>query len=439
MKLSFYLFILAVLYAVSAENLESTDIKCKAKQLVKCQAEYSKCVMKNILNSTTCLDDFKACKERKCQSDNNLNYFEPTKDNVKILGRAKYQDGYLWVGVTDAGIEYTFNGKTTVIDVTADAAAYSEETPAYIGIYADGEVYQKTLIKEKNTEFTVNFDKKGKHTVTFIKLSESERGSIRINEIRADVNKIKPTAQKKRKIEFVGDSITCAYGVDGTETDHYSTDTQDGTKSYAYLTAKKFDADYSIYAHSGFAILSCVSFDGERTPMSTIPPIYDKLGLTFGPNEFDDGTYELQTTPWDLNEYVPDLIVINLGTNDASYFDTIDESKVPSEKLAFIQNYEDFLAQLRGYYPKAEILCTYGTMGQEVYPEIEQAVNNYIEKTNDTHVNIYKFNVQNIDKNGLGADGHPNVQSQIEAAHELIDVIEKTYKWKPNPKVNIDL
>jgi len=365
--------------------------------------------------------------------------FEPTKSNVKILGRANYQDGYLWFALTDSGIEYSFNGKTTIINVTADTRAHSEETPAYIGIYADGEVYQKTLIKEKNTQFTVNFDNKGKHTVTFIKLSESERGSIRINEIRADVNKIKPTAEKNKKIEFIGDSITCAYGVDGTETDHYATDTQDGTKSYAYLTAKKFDADYSIYAHSGFAILSCVSFDGERTPMSTIPPIYDKLGFTFGPNEFDDGTYELHTTEWNLKEYTPDLIVINLGTNDASYFVTIDESKVPSEKVAFIQTYVDFLSQLRSYYPKAEILCTYGIMGQEIYTEIEQAVNTYIESTDDKHVNIYKFNVYNIEKNGLGADGHPNVQSQIDAAHELIDVIEKTYGWKPDSKVKIDI
>ena len=57
-------------------------------------------------------------------------------------------------------------------------------------------------------------------------------------------------------------------------------------------------------------------------------PVYDKLGVTFGSeffvlgnNEFDDGTYELLSTVWnDFGIYVPDLIVINLGTNDAFYF-----------------------------------------------------------------------------------------------------------------------
>lgn len=247
-------------------------------------------------------------------------------------------------------------------------------------------------------------------------------------------------------IEFIGDSITCAFGVNGNETDHFSTSIQDGTKSYAYLTAKKFDADYSIVAYSGFAILSAVSFTGERTPDTTLPPIYDKLGFTFGSeffsvgtNEFDDGTYQLQNTTWnDYNKYNPDLIVINLGTNDAFYFTSIDQSKVAAETEVFIKNYVDFLVKLRRKYRKAEILCTYGIMGQDIVSTIEQAVKKYIRKTHDKHVHTYWFNVQNIEKNGLGADTHPNAASQIDAAHELVDEIKRLYKWRTNKKVNID-
>ena len=371
--------------------------------------------------------------------------FEPTKNNVKILGRGKYQDGYLWFALTDSGIEYTFNGKTTIISVTADTKAYSKEVPAYIAIYADGEVYNKTLITQKNTDFTVNFDKKGKHTVTFIKLSEALYGSLRINEIKADVKKIKPTTEKKKKIEFIGDSITCAYGVDGTEADTYSTATQDGSKSYAYLTAKKLNADYSLVSYSGYAILSAVTFDGERTPNTALPEFYDKLGIavgeamfTLGKNEFDDGSYELQSTPWNPNEFVPDLIVINLGTNDSFYFYTIDQSKVAAETEVFVQKYEEFLAQLRKIYPNTEILCTYGAMGQYIVSDIERAVNNYINKTGDSHVHYYWFNEQNAEKNGMGADTHPNAKSQRDSANELIAEIEKLYGWKVDKKVDID-
>jgi len=372
--------------------------------------------------------------------------FEPTKKNVKFLGRANYQDGYLWFGLTDSGIEYRFNGKTTTINVTADARAYSPETPAQVGIYVDGKIYNKTIITEKNNNFTINFDKKGNHDITFVKLTEAEFGSLRINEITADAKKIKPTSQKKKSIEFIGDSITCAYGVDGTEEDHFNTVLQDGSKSYAYLTAKKFNADYSIVAFSGFAILSAISFTGERTPDTALPPVYDKLGVTFGNeffvlgnNEFDDGTYELQSTVWDdYGKYAPDLIVINLGTNDAFYFTSIDPSKVESEQAVFVQNYEDFLVRLRSLYPKTKILCTLGMMGQEVCPLVEQAVNNYVENTGDKRVKLYKFNVQDVEKNGIGADGHPNAKSQLDGAHELVKAIEDIYGWKSDKKINID-
>ena len=451
MKLNLYLFILAVISTVSVYatkpnidlsilDLDITDkineSKCKVNKLISCQVQYNQCFLKNVLNIKKCIEEFKSCIVKKCKSED-LNSFEPNKDNVKILGRAIYQNGYLWFGMTDSGVEYTFNGKTTTISVTADTASFSEDNPAYIAIYADDEVYEKTLIKEKDTDFTVNFDKKGKHTVTFIKLSESERGSLRINEIKADVKKIIPTPEKKKKIEFLGDSITCAYGIDGTGSDTFSTTIQDGSKSYAYLTAKKFDADYSIVAHSGICIFKNVPFNGDDTPF-VLPPLYDKLGLTMGPNIYDDGVFFLQETTWDFKQYEPDLIVINLGTNDDYYFLFIDESLIDSEKSAFIQSYEDFITYLRNIYPNAEILCTLGMMGQALYPEIEQAVNNYTTKTGDSHVHSFKFSVQDAEKNGLGADGHPNAKSHLIATQELVDEIEKLYGWKSDPNVKID-
>jgi len=457
MKLNFYFLILTVCSTVLAFNpidfnkLNSEifkkidNAKCKAHQLLKCQIEYNHCVLKNIFNVRSCIEDFRSCIEDECQSED-LNSFEPTKDNVKYLGRANYQDDYLWFALTGTGIEYTFTGKKTVIKVTADTHAYSEPDPAHIAIYADGEIYEKTLITQKETDFTVIFDKKGKHTVAFIKLSESLKGSLRITEIKADSNKIKPTPEKKKKIEFIGDSITCGYGVDGTEADTFSSATEDGTKTYAYLTAKKFDADYSIVAYSGFAILSAVSFTGERTPDTALPVFYDKLGVaagdimfTLGNNEFDDGTYELHDTVWDdYGTYSPDLIVINLGTNDSFYFYTIDPSNVPGETEVFVQKYEDFLAQLRAVYPNTEILCTYGSMGQYIISDIERAINNYINNTGDSHVHYFWLNEQNYEENGYGADTHPNVQSQIDSAHELIDEIERLYGWRPDPSVDID-
>ncbi|ORX84897.1 hypothetical protein BCR32DRAFT_291057 [Anaeromyces robustus] len=433
---------------------DTFDYKCKGEQTKLCYEDFNKC-----LRGIKCISDLHKCNkitrlcteimisnffyrpesESESEDENGLRAFEPTKENVKVLGRANYQDGYLWFALTNAGIEYKFTGKTTVINVTGDTTSYGEENPARIKIYADNKLYLDTILTEKDTDFTVNFDKAGSHVVTFLKVSEAERGSIRINEIKADAKKIKPTEDAAKKIEFIGDSITCAYGVDGVVGDVFSTRSEDGTLSYAYKTAQKFHADVSMVAYSGFAILSCYAFTGERFTEAALPQYYDKLGYSFEPNEFDDGVAQLQNTFWDYREFIPDLVVINLGTNDNSYFLSIDESKVPDEKVAFIEEYEKFLAQIRANYPNAEILCVLGMMGQEVYPEIEQAVKNYTSKTGDKHVNAFKMNVQNTEENGLAVDGHPAAQSHVDATYELVGEIERLYGWKSDPKVNIEL
>jgi len=458
MKLNLSLLLLVVANVastVSAKNEKSSnsylicssnDLECQKNQINLCNYDYNNC-LNDMTTKNNCNKIRKLCKElsktygdKKCATSEYS--FEPTTDNVRILGRANYYEeegGYLWFGLTGSGVEYSFTGKTTTINVTADTTAYSEDMPAHIIIYADGETYLDTVITEKITDFTVKFDKPGKHVVRFIKVSEAERGSIRINEIKADSKKIKPTHSEKLKMEFIGDSITCAYGVDDTGFGNFSTRTQDGTKSYAYKTALKFHADISVVAYSGFAILSCYSFDGGRTPDSTVPAIYDRLGFSFAPNEFDDGTYELQNATWDQQQYIPDLVVINLGTNDSAYFQSIDPAKVPSETEAFVEAYEDFLHQIRALYPKAKILCTLGMMGQEVFPQIEEAVENYIKETGDKTVKTLKFNVQDEENNGLGVDGHPSAQSHVDAAYELIEAIEKLYGWKSDPNVNIEL
>ncbi|ORX65062.1 hypothetical protein BCR32DRAFT_189848, partial [Anaeromyces robustus] len=361
-----------------------------------------------------------------------VNSFKVTRDNVKVFGRAinDANNSYLWFGLTDAGIEYAFTGTTTTITVAADNGAYSSENPARIAIYADGKLDSDVLIKDKTSKFTVTFNSNGRHIVRLIKLSECANGSIRLTEIEADSNKIEPTAAGNKKIEFVGDSITCGYGVDGTE-GTFSTKTEDGSKTYAYIAAQSLNADYSMFSFSGFGIISGYSTNGERSKDSTIPPIYDKLGFSYWSQfENDSSITQLKDVKWDPKAFEPDLVVINLGTNDNSYMNSINSAdKKASEAEAFTEEYENFISTIRSTHPKAEILCTLGIMGQDLYPQIEKAVSNYKTKTGDTKVNAFKFNVQNTEKNGKGIDWHPAPKSHSEAANELVNEINKLYGW----------
>jgi len=357
-----------------------------------------------------------------------LNTFQPSKENVKILGRGLYleKEGSLWFGLTDSGVEYKFNGKSTTISLTADSSAASTDNPARIVILADGELYKDDTVKSVESEFDVTFETSGEHIVRFMKVSECPNGSVRITAIKADAEKIEPTADAEKKIEFIGDSITCAYGVDGTE-GTFSTKTEDGTKSYAYLASKQLNADYSMVSFSGFGIISGYSTDGTRNLVSTVPQYYDKLGFSYW-NQFGSDITQLKEVSWDASQFVPDLVIINLGTNDNSYMQNVKGDRA-KEEADFVEEYVKFIEQIRSVHPDAEILCTLGIMGQELYPQIEEAVSTYKAASGDEKVNAYKFNQQNINKNGKGIDWHPAPQSHVEAAEELVAEIKKLYGW----------
>ena len=88
-----------------------------------------------------------------------------------------------------------------------------------------------------------------------IKLSESPMSAVGIEAFAEGSAEALP--EKPLKIEFIGDSITCGYGVDDEDENHqFTTATEDVTKAYAYKTAKALDAEYSMFSASGYGIVS---------------------------------------------------------------------------------------------------------------------------------------------------------------------------------------
>jgi len=367
--------------------------------------------------------------------DTLINSFEPTKENVKIIGRAKYMDGSLWVCNVDSGIEFKINGKSATIVVSTDSiyGSLGADTPARLLVYGDGKVVLDVLTKEETTELNVEFDEAGEHTVHLMKTSECQHGSIYIDEIKTDSEIISPTPSKDKKIEFVGDSITAAVGALTKECEYFSTQS-DGSYSYALKVAQKLDVDYSIYAYGGFGVYG----EPRKGHEYLIPPLYEKLGyLNWNFDHPENTTLVMSEVEWDGSEFEPDLIFVNLGTNDAFYIRGLKEEEREAEQLNFSNAYKDFIAQIRSVHPNAEILCTIGMMGQFLYEEIENAVNAYVEETKDDKVRAFPLSEENLELNGPGFSGHPSIFSHVFAANEVVEEIEAVYGWKSDPNVDI--
>ncbi|WEK53548.1 MAG: SGNH/GDSL hydrolase family protein [Candidatus Cohnella colombiensis] len=352
-----------------------------------------------------------------------MKIFKATDDNVKLLGRTYEYNDALWLALSGSGVEFSFYGTKAEITLKGDQIASSSSNHARIGIYVNGARVIDDLLNESRKTYTVfNSDTEQNVTVRVVKLSEAAMSTVGIHEISVDAKEgITPTQTNVHKIEFIGDSITAGYGVDDENKDHhFSTATEDVTKTYAYKTALALQADYSIVAYSGFGIISGYTSNDHKADSQLVPNYYDKVGMSYG--KFD-GTLAAQSVSWDFNRFIPELIVINLGSNDDSY--TKDDADKQAE---YARQYVEFLKQIRGNNANATILCTLGIMGDRLFPLVEQAVADYTKETGDNKIGTMKFDVQSA-VDGYAADWHPTEATQSKAAEKLIAKIKVFMNW----------
>jgi len=349
--------------------------------------------------------------------------FLPTKEYVRAIGRTMVTDNSLWLVHSGTGCEFTFTGTSATVKLKPDSSFMNRNNQARVAIYVNGERVVDDMVDKMEKVYTV-FESETVETCTVrvVKLSEAAYSTFGISAIEATcIGAIEPTEASDKLIEFVGDSITCGYGVDDLDSSHhFSTTTEDATKTYAYKTAEKLGADYSLVSFSGYGIISGYSGDGTKQAEQLVPNFYDKMGNSYGTFVGDNIPQE---TAWDFTKSQPDVVVINLGTNDNSYVKN-DAAK----KEEYTAAYVEFLKQVREKNPDATIFCTLGIMGAELYPCIEDAVEQYVKATADAKVHTMNFATQSM-ADGIAADWHPSEKTHEKAAQKLAEEIKGVMGW----------
>ena len=337
--------------------------------------------------------------------------------HVKLIGRTQMNEDTLWLAHSASGIEFMFTGKSVSVTLVGDGAASgTKDNQARFAVYVNGEKTMDEQVGAAEKTYEIfNSEETADATITLLKLSESANSTFGIKRIDVtSVGEIAPTEEKELKIEFIGDSITCGYGVDDeVKEHHFSTSTEDATKAYAYKTAQLLNADYSLVSYSGHGIISGYTGNGEKSEGQLVPKLYEQFARTYGSSQ----GYYSEADEWDFGRFVPDFVVINLGTNDYSYTG-IDEEKIADYRTSYV----DFLKTVRKNNPKAHIIGSLGVMGDNLYPAIEEAVRDYTAETGDDHVSAFHFTPQN-GSTGFAADWHPTEATHEIAAKELAKYI----------------
>lgn len=342
---------------------------------------------------------------------------------IRVMGRTVEDGGMLWLvsSLSEAGFAVRGATELTLVlqaDDTVSNPVWDHIEPRY-AVRLDGEKIRDACMAEREETVAVFRGKAPRDAeVRLIKLSESTQSLMALREIRTD-GEIAPLQELPRKIEFIGDSITCGYGVEATDGEEpFRTSTENAEKSYAGIISEKLGLDRMLAAFSGHGIVSGYT-DNPEVPNLTelVPPYYEKVGR----NAFMLPSGRTVTDiPWDFSAWQPDDIIVNLGTNDLSWCVEYPERKAEYQRL-----YTGFLKTVRKNNPHTRMLCILGVMGEGLNDYMQAAVRDYITETGDRNIRAVSLKEQDGAKNGYGANYHPSEITQRELAETVLKELIK--------------
>ena len=258
-------------------------------------------------------------------------------------------------------------------------------------------------------------------------MSDDPSCSLQIHSVKVD-GKFLPVEDKPYKIEFVGDSITSGEGSIGAKTEEdWIPMWFSAIHNYTAMTAEALNAEYRIVSQSGWGVFT--SWDNNRH--NNIPDCYEQVcGLLTGAKNEALGAYK----EYSFDSWQPDVVVVNLGTNDGSAFHSPewkDEGTGETHKQRLnevgtyneedLQAFEDaaekFLIKLRKNNPNAHIVWAYGMLGIPMMPAIYRAVDAYRKNTGDHKASA--FQLPNMTDDTVGARNHPGALAHEQTAREL--------------------
>ena len=310
-------------------------------------------------------------------------------ENFKLIGRMFDVDGGVACDFTASGIEFegVMSGAVTL--------SLSCTKNTYFTVYIDGERSEQRFFANSSTEEIVvaNFDVEGEHNIRILKQTEPQWSLCVLKNVKLVGSLDDAPAKRDTYIEVIGDSITCGYGnltVSGTEnagTAIY----EDGTQTYAFLTTEALGADASIVGCSGIGI------DKGWTDFSE-SDFYPKASFYRDRNGEDYSFFR-----------VPDLVIINLGTNDQSRGSTEADFKAGVREL--IEYIRDV------YDTDVPIVWAYNMMGNGRFDWTKTV----LEDMGGEEAGLYYVE---LNYNNHGGNGHPTLEAQIEASGILTKFIQ---------------
>ncbi len=248
----------------------------------------------------------------------------------------------------------------------------------------------------------------GVHEVSLHKRTEAKIGEAVFYAFEPKDGQLVPgTPQPERRIETLGDSITTGYGNEGPSAAcGYVNSEQNEYATYGAIAARNLGADHSTVAWSGKTQYEMREYLDKALP-----------GRPDGPR-------------WDFARYQPQVVVLNVGTNDFANRD-------PGE-ARFVRQYLELMRVVRTAYPKAFVTIALGSMLSDVYPDTRRnltqarkymkVIVTKLKAAGETNFDFLEFPEQNH-ADGLGCGFHPSLKTHKLMADRLTAFLKEHAEW----------
>jgi hypothetical protein len=223
-----------------------------------------------------------------------------------------------------------------------------------------------------------------------------------------------PPKPYSKRIEVYGDSVTAgsateAFGFEGQSDDKVSFNNEDGVlnngySSYAAIAARRLKAEAHIQGIGGLSLLDGTGwFGGPVENCKGLVTTWDKLNPLPG-----------QYSNWDFNRFMPDVVVIAIGQNDARGGRIAD----PTWKAEWKRSYKQILDGLHAHYPKAPFVLTTTILMHDM--AWDDALKEIAAEYKSAPVTYFGYR-----RAGKGTPGHPRLVEEEEMGQELADYLNR--------------
>lgn len=281
----------------------------------------------------------------------------------------------------------------------------------HFNVLIDGNIH--SVIKLSNEIKDIELYKKvddNWHTIELFKRTESNVGECDFYGFILDDDAIiERVNEPELLLEFIGDSITCGYGIEAkSATDPFEDSTENAWLSYASVVARELNARHIMVSYSGKGVYR--NWGSEPFTGTTLSEIYSRT--------LADRT----DSHWNFKNVIPSIVVVNLGSNDFS------PPHFANEQL-FKEAYSNLIKTIRSNYGEScFIFCVTGPV---LVKTLGDAHKNYIESIIENHkgngdTRIFAFSLtRQTSRIGFGAQWHPNIEQSRKNGIEIAEFIKK--------------